>query len=134
MAKRKDPGLHPIHFISGRPLVPYFRPIVFNEIGIIKTGALSLDIALGIGGVPRGRIVEIYGPESDLHKGIMWVMSEGSVIDITATQVVSRILARLIYECYHCRQFSAGTGLSVHRQIMASILCEELGDHEYPTV
>lgn len=31
---------------------------------IIKTGALSLDIALGIGGVPRGRVVEIYGPES----------------------------------------------------------------------
>ena len=30
----------------------------------IKTGALSLDIALGIGGVPRGRVVEIYGPES----------------------------------------------------------------------
>ena len=30
----------------------------------ISTGALSLDIALGIGGVPRGRIVEIYGPES----------------------------------------------------------------------
>ena len=30
----------------------------------IQTGALSLDIALGIGGVPRGRIVEIYGPES----------------------------------------------------------------------
>ncbi len=31
---------------------------------VIKTGALSLDIALGIGGVPKGRIVEIYGPES----------------------------------------------------------------------
>src|SRR3981081_4220106 len=30
----------------------------------IPTGALSLDVALGIGGVPRGRIVEIYGPES----------------------------------------------------------------------
>ena len=30
----------------------------------IPTGSLSLDIALGIGGVPRGRIVEIYGPES----------------------------------------------------------------------
>ena len=30
----------------------------------IPTGALSLDIALGIGGVPRGRIIEIYGPES----------------------------------------------------------------------
>jgi recombination protein RecA len=35
-----------------------------REISVIKTGALTLDIALGIGGVPRGRIVEIYGPES----------------------------------------------------------------------
>ena len=30
----------------------------------IPTGALSLDIALGVGGIPRGRVVEIYGPES----------------------------------------------------------------------
>ena len=30
----------------------------------IPTGSLSLDLALGIGGVPKGRIVEIYGPES----------------------------------------------------------------------
>ena len=30
----------------------------------IPTGALSLDLALGIGGIPRGRIAEIYGPES----------------------------------------------------------------------
>lgn len=35
-----------------------------HEISFIKTGALTLDIALGIGGVPRGRIVEIFGPES----------------------------------------------------------------------
>src|SRR5271163_144131 len=35
-----------------------------REISVIKTGALSLDIALGIGGLPRGRIVEIFGPES----------------------------------------------------------------------
>ena len=28
------------------------------------TGSLSLDVALGVGGLPRGRIVEIYGPES----------------------------------------------------------------------
>ena len=34
------------------------------EVEAIPTGALSLDIALGIGGIPRGRIVEIYGPES----------------------------------------------------------------------
>src|SRR5580700_7621150 len=34
------------------------------RVAAIPTGALSLDIALGIGGVPRGRIVEVYGPES----------------------------------------------------------------------
>lgn len=35
-----------------------------REVGFIKTGAVTLDIALGIGGVPRGRITEIFGPES----------------------------------------------------------------------
>jgi recombination protein RecA len=35
-----------------------------EEIAVIPTGALSLDVALGIGGLPRGRITEIYGPES----------------------------------------------------------------------
>ena len=34
------------------------------NIEVIPTGALSLDLALGVGGIPRGRIVEIYGPES----------------------------------------------------------------------
>lgn len=34
------------------------------EIGVIPTGALPLDAALGIGGVPRGRIIEIFGPEA----------------------------------------------------------------------
>lgn len=34
------------------------------EVDTIPTGSLSLDIALGVGGVPRGRIIEIYGPES----------------------------------------------------------------------
>ena len=34
------------------------------NVGVIPTGSLSLDLALGIGGVPKGRIVEIYGPES----------------------------------------------------------------------
>ncbi|MEE4173464.1 MAG: recombinase RecA [Xanthomonadales bacterium] len=34
------------------------------NIDVISTGSLSLDVALGIGGVPRGRVIEIYGPES----------------------------------------------------------------------
>ncbi len=35
-----------------------------RDIDVISTGSLSLDLALGIGGLPRGRIIEIYGPES----------------------------------------------------------------------
>lgn len=35
-----------------------------QDVAVIPTGAISLDIALGVGGVPKGRIVEIYGPES----------------------------------------------------------------------
>lgn len=37
---------------------------VAKDIQVISTGSLGLDIALGIGGLPRGRVVEIYGPES----------------------------------------------------------------------
>ena len=35
-----------------------------RDVGTISTGSLGLDVALGIGGLPRGRVVEIYGPES----------------------------------------------------------------------
>ena len=34
------------------------------EVKVVPTGALGLDIALGVGGLPRGRVIEIYGPES----------------------------------------------------------------------
>ena len=34
------------------------------DVDVISTGSLSLDLALGVGGVPRGRIIEVYGPES----------------------------------------------------------------------
>jgi len=37
---------------------------VVNDVPVVSTGSLGLDIALGIGGLPRGRVVEIYGPES----------------------------------------------------------------------
>lgn len=35
-----------------------------RDIGVVSTGSIGLDVALGIGGLPRGRVVEIYGPES----------------------------------------------------------------------
>lgn len=39
-------------------------PATQMNVETIPTGSLSLDIALGLGGIPKGRIVEIYGPES----------------------------------------------------------------------
>jgi recombination protein RecA len=37
---------------------------VIEDIEVVSTGSLGLDMALGVGGLPRGRVVEIYGPES----------------------------------------------------------------------
>ena len=37
---------------------------VIDDIEVVSTGSLGLDIALGVGGLPRGRVVEVYGPES----------------------------------------------------------------------
>jgi recombination protein RecA len=39
-------------------------PGVSRDVDVISTGSLGLDVALGVGGLPRGRVVEIYGPES----------------------------------------------------------------------
>ena len=39
------------------------------QVESIPTGSLSLDIALGVGGIPRGRIIEIYGPEENNEIG-----------------------------------------------------------------
>ena len=37
---------------------------LFNDLEVISTGCIGIDLALGVGGLPRGRVVEIYGPES----------------------------------------------------------------------
>ncbi|MEE8287385.1 MAG: DNA recombination/repair protein RecA, partial [Gammaproteobacteria bacterium] len=37
---------------------------VVRDVEVVSTGSLQLDVALGIGGLPRGRVVEIYGPEA----------------------------------------------------------------------
>ena len=34
------------------------------SVDVVPTGSLALDVALGVGGLPRGRVIEIYGPES----------------------------------------------------------------------
>lgn len=51
----KDYGKGSVMMMSDKAVV---------EIGVISTGSIGLDVALGIGGLPKGRVVEIYGPES----------------------------------------------------------------------
>ncbi len=48
----------------GKGSIIRFGDVPQEDIEVIPTGCLTLDLALGIGGLPRGRIVEIYGPES----------------------------------------------------------------------
>lgn len=48
----------------GRGSIMRFGDKPAPTVGVIPTGSLALDVALGIGGLPRGRVVEIYGPES----------------------------------------------------------------------
>ncbi len=48
----------------GRGAIMRLGDVTAQRVEIISTGALTLDIALGVGGIPRGRITEIYGPES----------------------------------------------------------------------
>ena len=62
--KALDVALSQIEKQFGKGSVMRLGDYKAMEIESIPTGSLSLDIALGIGGLPRGRIVEIYGPES----------------------------------------------------------------------
>ncbi len=62
--KALELALKQVHKAFGKGSIVRLGDKEFEPIDSISTGSLGLDIALGIGGVPRGRIVEIYGPES----------------------------------------------------------------------
>ncbi len=71
MSKEKDARLkmledtiYSIEKTYGKGAIMKLGDGVINKVEAISTGSISLDYALGIGGLPRGRIVEIYGPES----------------------------------------------------------------------
>ena len=72
MSKEKDEKLKALQLTIDRLEKTYGKgsimklgdKAVLNEVDIISSGSIGLDIALGIGGFPKGRVIEIYGPES----------------------------------------------------------------------
>ena len=62
--KALDVALSQIEKHFGKGSIMRMGSNISMGIEAIPTGALSLDLALGIGGLPRGRVVEIFGPES----------------------------------------------------------------------
>ena len=62
--KALDQALAQIEKQFGKGSVMRMGDQVNTQIEVIPTGSIALDMALGVGGLPRGRIVEIYGPES----------------------------------------------------------------------
>ncbi len=73
MIKKKEPSSEPsdlqeavdeIKQRFGEGAIMKLREVRAVDVDVIPTGSLSLDLALGVGGVPRGRVIEIFGPES----------------------------------------------------------------------
>jgi recombination protein RecA len=62
--KALDAALDQIDKAYGKGSIMRLGQFEKVDVGAIPTGSLSLDLAIGIGGVPRGRIIEVYGPES----------------------------------------------------------------------
>ncbi len=63
-SKALELALHQIEKQFGKGSIMKLGQNVKVDVPVISTGALSLDLALGIGGLPRGRVVEIFGPEA----------------------------------------------------------------------
>src|SRR5688572_21360490 len=62
--KALDTALSQIEKTFGKGSIMKLGSQASMEVESISTGSLGLDIALGVGGVPKGRVIEIYGPES----------------------------------------------------------------------
>lgn len=62
--KALDAALGQIERAFGKGSIMKLGGDTHQEVEVVSTGSLGLDLALGIGGLPRGRIIEIYGPES----------------------------------------------------------------------
>ncbi|MHB8827162.1 MAG: recombinase RecA [Acidimicrobiales bacterium] len=101
-AKALDAALGQIEKQFGKGSIMRMGENLHMNIETIPTGALSLDLALGIGGLPRGRVVELYGPESSGKSTLaMHVVAEaqrngGTCAYIDAEHAMDPVYARAI--------------------------------------
>lgn len=97
--KALDLALGQIEKAFGKEAICKLGESSFQKVEAIPTGALSLDLALGVGGLPRGRIIEIYGPEAggkttlSLHVAAQAQKSGGVVAFIDAEHALDPVYA-----------------------------------------
>ena len=110
MASDKDSKLKALQLTLDRLDKTYGKGTVMkmgdvseSEIEVISTGSLGLDYALGVGGYPKGRVIEIYGPESSgkttltLHAIAECQKAGGIAAFIDAEHAFDRFYACLLY-------------------------------------
>lgn len=101
MADALDAALAKIHKSFGEGSVQRLGDDTHRQMEVIKSGSIALDRALGIGGLPRGRIVEIYGPESSgkstlaLH-AVANAQKLGSVAYIDTEHAIDPVYAKAL--------------------------------------
>lgn len=88
------------------------------DIETIPSGSLSLDIALGIGGYPKGRIIEIYGPESSGKTTL-------AIHAVAEAQKMGLLAAYIDAENAFDREYAANLGVDVNKLIFAQPDCGE---------
>ncbi|MCH5158266.1 MAG: recombinase RecA [Clostridiales bacterium] len=103
---------------------------VVNQVEAVPTGCLALDLALGIGGLPRGRIVEVYGPESSgkttlaLHVIAESQKTGGMVAFIDAEHALDPVYAQNLgidlSRLYICQPDNGEQALDIAEQLVRS--------------
>ncbi len=98
--KALDMAILQIEKDHGKGAIMRFGEVKVQDVKAISTGAISVDIATGIGGVPRGRIIEVYGPESSgkttltLHIVAEAQKAGGTAVFIDAEHAMDPVYAR----------------------------------------
>jgi recombination protein RecA len=98
--KALDMAILQIEKDHGKGAIMRFGEVKVQDVKAISTGAISVDIASGIGGVPRGRIIEVYGPESSgkttltLHIVAECQRAGGTAVFIDAEHAMDPVYAK----------------------------------------